>query len=533
MFTAITELNSIINNREYKVAAYIRLSREDDNDGESESITNQKNFLSNWATENNYAIADYYIDDGYTGTNFNRPSFQKLIRDIENGIINMVVTKDLSRLGRDYIGIGEYIEKYFPINHVRYIAVNDGIDTFNDASGNEMAPFKAVFNDMYAKDISKKVRTALRTKQKMGLWVGGCPPMGYMVDSNNKNHLIPDPEEDYIIKYIFKLALSGCNVNDIKYKLIEEKIPTRAMLKGSVNNRISAKDSKNGIWNIKTINTILKNRLYTGDMVQNRRKKINYKIKKIIKLPEEEWIIVPNTHEALVSKSDFEKVQKILVHNVVKSNKQNHYLLDNLLYCYECKHKIGICNPRKSDGRVYVVCNYYRQNSKLHLCTSHGFNYEYLEKAVLNTIKNVAIEKLNKKELLSKTGNIVFENPKDKLKKEIQMLKIQITNETNNLDKVYLDNLSGKIGNDMYNRVFQKISEKIKELKYDLNNKEIQLSNVNEKNNTDIDKMKLLEEFINMKEPTRDIILSLIDKIEVHKDKQLDIYFSFKELNNF
>lgn len=532
MFTTITKLDSILNNSNYSIAGYIRLSREDDQDGESESITNQRNFLNNWAKENNCKFVDYYIDDGFTGTNFNRPSFNRLIEDIESGKINMVVTKDLSRLGRDYIGTGEYIEKYFPAKNVRYIAVNDGIDTFCDASGNEMAPFKAVFNDMYAKDISKKIRSALRTKQQMGLWVGGCPPMGYMVDPNNKNHLIPDPEEDYIIKMIFNLALSGKSDYEIKYILIEKKIPTRAMIKGKVNNRIFATDSKNGIWSVKTISSILKNRLYTGDMVQNRRKKVNYKIKKIIKLPEEEWIIVPNTHEALVSKSDFEKVQKLRINNVVRSNKKNHHLLDNLLFCYECKHRLGICNPRKSDGRVYTVCNYYRQNSKLHVCTSHGFNYDALENAVIKTIKNIAIEKLNKNELLSSANKIKFEDPKQKIKKEIQALEIQIQNETNYIDKVYYDKLSEKIDNAMFDRMSKKINDKIENLKNELEDKKQELLNFGNRD-SEIDKMKLLEEFISMKEPTRDIMLSLIDKIEVHKDKQLDIYFSFKELNNF
>ena len=165
-------MNNVIT-KDYKVAIYIRLSREDEKQGESESITNQREFLKSWVREQGYEISDIYVDDGFSGTNFNRPSFQRMLNDIETGKINMVVTKDMSRLGRDYIGTGEFIEKYFPAKKVRYVAVTDGIDTEYDSSGNDMAPFKAVFNDMYAKDISKKIRVALRTKEKQGLWVGG------------------------------------------------------------------------------------------------------------------------------------------------------------------------------------------------------------------------------------------------------------------------------------------------------------------------------------------------------------------------
>lgn len=532
MFNTITNLENVVNHYNYKIGAYIRLSREDDQDGESESIINQRNFLNNWAKENNYEFVDYYVDDGFTGTNFNRPSFQRLIKDIESGRINMVVTKDLSRLGRDYIGIGEYIERYFPIKKVRYVAVTDGIDTFGDAAGNEMAPFKAVFNDMYAKDISKKIRTALRTKQKMGLWVGGCPPMGYMVDPDNKNHLIPDPTEDYIIKKIFSLALEGKTPFQIKNILTEEKIPTRVMLKGNVDNRIQAKTSRIGIWSEKTIKNILKNQLYTGDMVQNRRKKINYKVKKVVNLPKDEWIIVENTHEPLVSKKDYETVQNLLPKNSIRPEKKNYNLLDGILYCYECKHKIGICNPRKSDGRVYTVCNYYRMNSKYNVCTSHGFNYEYLENRILSSIKEIISNFLDKQSLINKMGNIKISNPSEKISKELEQLKNQVEQKTEMLDQIYIDKLNKKINDEMFERIFQKMTKEIQDLKDSI--KEIEkLLSANSSLEYKFNIKEMLEEFLNVENITRDMILQLIDKIEIHKDKQIDIYFSFKELNNF
>lgn len=195
----------------YKVAIYIRLSKEDVDKGydESESITNQKSLLTEYVQNLGweYKLVDIYIDPGYTGTNFNRPDFQRMIRDIENGKVNMVITKDLSRLGRDYIETGEYIEKWFPEHEVRYVSVTDGIDTFATNNGNnDIAPFKSILNDMYSKDLSKKIRTALHTMQKQGKWVGGKTALGYVKDSNNKNKLMICEPEAEIVRTIFHKA---------------------------------------------------------------------------------------------------------------------------------------------------------------------------------------------------------------------------------------------------------------------------------------------------------------------------------------
>ena len=197
----------------YKVAIYIRLSKEDVDRGydESESIKNQRTLLTEYVQKLGweYELIDIYIDQGYTGTNFNRPAFQQMIRDINSGKVNMVVTKDLSRLGRDYIETGEYIEKWFPENNVRYVSLADGIDTFETSNGNnDIAPFKSILNDMYSKDLSKKIRTALHTMQKQGKWVGGKIALGYTKDPNNKNKLIICKAEAEIIRKIFSMAIS-------------------------------------------------------------------------------------------------------------------------------------------------------------------------------------------------------------------------------------------------------------------------------------------------------------------------------------
>lgn len=521
-----------VNDKIYRVAIYIRLSREDSKIGESESITNQRQFLMNWVETRGYELVGVYVDDGFSGTNFDRPGFQRMIKDIEDKKVDMVITKDMSRLGRDYIETGNYLEKYFPSKGVRYIAVTDDIDTAVNSSNNDMAPFKAVFNDMYAKDISKKIRTALRTKQEQGLWVGGCPPLGYMVDPEDKNHLAADPDEDWIVKKIFDLALNGKTVYQIRTILTEENVPTRAIIKGKVNNRMShATTSTTGIWSTKTVKSILTNQLYTGDMVQNRRTKVSYKIKKTVWNDKEDWIIVENTHEALVSKEDFEMIQNMLPKNSTRPTKKNYRLLDGLLYCYECNHKIGICNPRKSDGRTYIVCNYYRMNSKYNVCTSHGFNYDNLEEAIITIIRRLAVEFLNKIELERQSEKLKFENPTEKIKSDLNKLQTKYENTLQNLDKIYIDKIEEKITEEMYNRVYNKMKIEIDNMKVEIDKLQNILNSEEETNIEKFDCKKYLEEFISMKNITRDMMLKLIDKIYVHADKQIDIHFNFNELN--
>ena len=260
-----------------RVAIYIRLSKEDLNGSTSESVVNQKSLLTKYVKDNNFVLFDTYIDDGYSGTNFDRPAFKKMIKDIESNLIDIVIVKDLSRLGRDYIKTGEYIEKWFPIHNIRFIALLDGIDTLYDLSSNEMAPFKSVINDMYSRDNSKKIKMALRTKQEDGKWVGGCPPFGYMKDPKDKNHLVINKEEVETVKKIFSLALRGYSINYIANYLSELNISTPSIIRGK-----NSKYSSLGMWSPITIKNILTNELYTGNMVQNRRSKINYKINFLI-----------------------------------------------------------------------------------------------------------------------------------------------------------------------------------------------------------------------------------------------------------
>ncbi len=371
---------------------YIRLSKEDKN----ESIKNQKNLLIKYATDNNFNYS-IYIDDGYTGTNFNRPSFSKLLQDINNQKIDTVIVKDLSRLGRDYIKTGELIEHFFPIHNIRFIAITDNIDTITDNANIDIAPFKYILNDLYAKDLSKKIRSSRKTMQELGLWTGGCIPLGYMQSKTNKNKLVINKKEAIIIKKIYNLYLNNHSLNDIKKILNKENIPTF--------NKI--RKNKNNLWTNQSIKKILTNPIYTGTLVQNKQQRLSYKYRKIIDNNIEDWIIVQNTHQPIINQQDFNKVNKTLNIKQNRHDKLENKLLDNLLYCHECKHHLGI---RRQKNKYYLCCNNYRYNKNN--CTAHGFSYKKLENDIINIIKTKFNFKLNREILLKIINKIEISQDK-------------------------------------------------------------------------------------------------------------------------
>lgn len=291
-----------------KTAIYLRLSRDDKKNSESESISNQRDFLLDYAKKNDFNVIKIISDDGYTGTSFVRPGFTELVNLIENKEIDTIITKDLSRLGRDYIKTGYYIEQFFPLHNIRYIAVNDGIDTFSSANSNDIAPFKAVFNDMYAKDISNKVRTSLDIKKARGQFIGAVAPYGYKKDSEDKNRLVIDEESAVNVRRIYREFLKGKSVTQIAKELTCDGISTPSQYKKlKATQRI-----QKGVWNDVIIKRMLTNPTYAGHLTQNRSRKINYKIKRKISLPESEWITVLNTHNPIISQEEFDKVQDLI-----------------------------------------------------------------------------------------------------------------------------------------------------------------------------------------------------------------------------
>lgn len=373
----------------YRAALYLRLSREDETHGQSESIANQQALLQRYAEEQNFLIVESYIDDGYSGLHFDRPGFQRLLRDIEAGRVNLVLTKDLSRLGRDYIDTGYYLERYFPSRQVRYIALADGIDTFDRHSAqNDMGPFKSVMNDMYAKDISKKVRAVMDAKRESGKFIGAFAPYGYCKDPADKNHLLPDKPAAGVVSGIFSAYLAGASMAEIARQLDEADVPPPSRYKAEIQRLPYAGTNAAQLWRAETIRTILGNPTYAGDVAQRKNEKLSYKLKASRKLPREAWTIVENTHEAIIDRAAFLTVQQMLQSRGggrARRGAQLH-LLSGLVFCGECGRPMTFC--RRSSGESFVlVCSGYSRYGE---CQRNTTDEAALEQLALARLRGLA-----------------------------------------------------------------------------------------------------------------------------------------------
>lgn len=526
---------NIMNNIDYRVGIYIRLSKEDEEKekySESESVQNQRTLLMQYIKENKFNFVAEYVDDGVSGTSFDRPAFNKMIDDIEQGKINMVITKDLSRLGRNYVQSGYYTETYFPEHNVRYIAILDNIDTALDSANNDIAPFKSILNEMYAKDTSKKINSVLQSKRNNGEYLGTAP-YGYKKDPENKYHLIIDEEAANVVKLIYEKYLAGFGTMQIADYLSKKKIP----IPSDYNKRKrGTKSLTYGLWQQSTVRFILSNEIYTGTVIQGKRKKVSFKSKKFINLPEEDWVKVENMHEAIISKEDFERAKKVI--DATKGSRvvQNDYLFKGLLRCYDCKGYIGIRSPDKN-GNIYGRCQKYGRFGKFDVCSPHNFNYQVFEEQMLEVLKEVCKEYTNKKKLEEIAKQTKTSGAKEfDINKQIELFKQTIEKETRKLEVMYDDRLAGIISLDEYMKNAKRIKEIVKGYEENIKDLEKELAGENTKNKeTKLD--NLIEEFLEMEKPTKEIIREFIEKIEIHSDKQVDIYFNFKPLqdlnNNF
>ena len=315
-------------NQKLKCAGYYRLSKEDErSNDESSSISSQRMIVESFAKFNNFILVREYVDDGYSGGNFDRPGFKQMIEDIEKGRVNCVITKDLSRLGREMYNTGSYIEEYFLENNIRYIAINDSYDS---SVGDSMLGIRLGVNDLYIRDVSKKVCSSFKIKQERGDYIGSFPCYGYKKDPNDKHKLIIDPEAAEIVKRIYNYALQGFGLNTISNRLTEEQIPIPIVYKKEPRGKLITDNDGYGIWKHGTIKNILTSEMYIGNMVQHTYKKQSYRSKKIIRIPKEEQIIVENTHEPIIDKETFDKVQEIMKtrSRYTRGKEQNICLLD-------------------------------------------------------------------------------------------------------------------------------------------------------------------------------------------------------------
>ncbi len=376
-------------------ALYCRLSIEDGRENESMSIQNQKAMLRDFAEKNGLLDYEYYVDDGYTGRNFNRPSFQRMIADIEAGKVKCVITKDLSRLGRNYIEAGTYIEVFFPRHNVRYIAITDGVDSLNRQEM-DITPFKNILNDLYSRDISKKVQAGWMVRSRQGKFVGGPTPYGLMRDPADHGHLIIDPETAPTVKMIFDLASNGYGVMRISKYLMERKIPI-TRVKGPVESEVRYYS-----WGGATISKMLRNPVYKGDHVVCKCHQKAIRSNTYNFVPRDEWEIVENCHEAIISREQWDRVQKLIDRRPTVSGENRcpfYNLFHGLVYCATCGksmqvryEKVGRTGKNRFTGemrepidKAYYICQTYNRMGK-NACTSHKIEARDLYNLVLADI---------------------------------------------------------------------------------------------------------------------------------------------------
>ena len=522
----------------FKVAMYIRLSREDGDKEESASVTNQRDIIKRFIEENeNFVFIKEYVDDGFTGTNFNRPAFQEMLKDIEDGIIDTVITKDLSRLGRDYIDTGHYVQRYFPERKIRYIAILDNIDTLEDAGMNDIAPFKSVINDMYVKDISKKIRSALEERRKSGKFLGVTAPYGYKKNPDNKYQLVINEEEAKVVRYIFDLYLQGNGLTKISQILTDEGIPVPGISRDIGKTR---KTKLYNCWKQTTVSRILKNQVYIGNLVQFKRRKINYKSKIRVTVPEEQRYICENTHEPIIEKSKFEQVQEIIEGNTsFKTGTKHDYLFKGLLYCADCGAKLYLTYSvyalkKYGEYRYTTVC--YTYSKLFNECSRHSNSIPILEKLLIANIKKVCSLYINKnlQEELMKIaeGENAKENPKDIYNKQIESINQKIEDTSLYIKNLYIDKVKGIINEKEFvelSKSFESERQNYIKQKEEL----IKLCNKIETRKKDNDRIeKIAKEFISLEKPTKELLQQLIEKITISEDNEVTIYFKFKELND-
>lgn len=513
-----------------KAAPYPRLSREDGDDVVSESIVNQIQFIRSFVDKRDdiILIDDVdYSDDGYSGGNFNRPGWQKLMKDIDSGKVDTIITKDLSRMGRDYISMGEYIERIFPEKNIRYIAINDDIDTAYETPGLEYIQFKLMFNDFYIKDGSKKIRKIMRSKKEQGQYTGWKGIYGYKRDPNDKHKLIVDEEVRHIVVRMFELAKQGYGPKTIADMFSLEGIPNPSAY---ANLSRSSKSETGKLWCSRTVGDLLKNPTYIGNLTQGIRKKVSYKSKKEVRIPREDWIISENTHEPIINKETFDTVQELLQKNKNKTQNYNDYLLRGFLFCKECGHRLGV-NTHQKTKRRYCVCNYYAANSKFKLCTPHTMNYDKLEEAVIDELKNLCNEYVDTSNFQNKIEEEQKKNDLSvKLKKELSSLERKLENTRNNIDKLYLDKLNDVITLEQYNRMSLRFKEEIESLTKRKNDLTQELNSIDSEETKlkQEETLKLINEFLSFEHPTRELLVNLIDKVEISQDKVVNINYKFK-----
>lgn len=522
-------------------ALYCRLSRDDGTESESNSIGNQKKLLSQKAKEMGLTDTKYYVDDGYTGTNFNRPGFQQLIDDIEIGLVSAVMVKDLSRLGRDYVSVGNYTDSYFPEHNVRFIAVNDAIDS--DEGESEIAPFKNILNEMYARDISKKIRSSHRLRGSMGEPLSQ-PPYGYMKSAENKKKWIIDPEAATVVKSIFKMCLDGKGNETIARELQENKVLIpMAYWQSKGLNRGGKKTQTNPYkWCKTTVQKILSQQEYCGDIINFKTYSKSFKNKTRYENSKENWAVFKNVNEPIINRETFETVQKFISKTKRRAPKKENgerSIFNGLIYCGDCHSKMRYHTSTSNKEIHYFTCSDNKVDYRGKCPGRHYVRADALEEVVKLELRRLVemleIDESYFAQLLLRKNDEEREKDKKFLESELQKAIARNNTVSQIYEKLYEDNVIGKVSDEWFVELSHKYEKERMNLKAkiaDTRHKIEELKN----NNSEYEKfISAIRRFMQMDNLTSPLLRELIDHIDIFetegtgksRTQRIVIYYRF------
>lgn len=527
-------------NKKFQAAVYLRLSREDGDvtDGGktvSNSIANQNELVVDYLkSHHEIKVIDTYVDDGFSGVNFERPEFQRMLSDIREGKIDCVIVKDLSRFGRNYIESGRYIEKIFPMLGIRFIAITDGYDSLNEDMGSEMIiPFKNLINDAYCRDISIKIRSHMDIKRRNGEYIGAFAAYGYLKDEENRNHLVIDDYAADVVRDIFSMKLCGMSQQAIADKLNADGILAPLQYKKSIGVGLNSSFAKNvkPKWSYNAVLRILKNEVYTGTVVQGKCTTPNYKIKKRIHKDEADWIRVENMHDAIIPKSEFDLVQEILLKDTrVAPEKKEVFPLAGLVFCADCgEPMVRKTVPAGDKKYVYYVCSGNKRDK--HYCSSHSIPEKVLTESVAGLVRgyigravaaSFALDMINEAPNM-KPGVLKYDGRISKLKEELDTCHSRKKN-------LYEDYKDGILSREEYSMLRDQYQAQIDDIGKSISSIEAERDVVLANGSGKQAWIEKIQKYEGIRTLDRELVTFLIEKVEIVDSKTINVTYRFDKV---
>ncbi len=527
-------MENLKTNRIYHAAVYVRLSKEDGDKEESDSIVNQKELIRAFLDDKpDIEVCGEWADDGYSGANFERPNFRKMVQEIEAGRIDCVVVKDLSRFGRNFVEAGRYIDQIFPALGVRFIAVNDGFDSVHGRTSSDriLVPFKNLINDAYCRDISVKVRSQLETKRKKGDFIGSFAVYGYLKDPADHHKLVVDEYAAGIVKEIFRWKLEGAS-----QQRIADRLNNRGELSPMEYKRFCGMRYQSGFqvntrarWTAVAVGRILRNELYTGTMVQGKRTTPNHKVKKTLLKPSEEWVRVENCHEAVIDKEDFLAVGRLLLQDTrVAPKEETVYLLSGLVFCGDCGQNMvrnSVCRNGKT--YVYYMCGNNRTNGK---CSSHRINGGQLEQSVFLALKQHIAQTADMDRVLAYIDTLPYHQAGvEKVDRQILEKQEEAEKYTRLKESLYESLMDGLVDKGEHLELKALYDGKLQETQAAMARLREEMESLLQNRTGNTCWIEEFKRHRNLPELTRHIAVTLIDRIEVCEGGRVQIRFKYQD----